>query len=654
MGRMIGMKFSKNIVIFTVCFLVSFSAFSFAQKDDAFPLKPGQPIIVDGDKVEYFEEDGRIIAEGNVSITYGDIVLRCDKIEVNTVSRKALCEGNVRIEQPDGVLTGERIRYDFAKEEGEIIGGEVKAFPWFGRAEETGKVGENEYLLRNGYVTTCDLDVPHYRIKAAEIRIVPDKKIVAKNVFIYIGKVPVMWFPYYYHPIIELRAKVQFIPGVNSDWGYFLLSAWRFHIKGNSKVDVLVDYRTKKGFAEGADLYYNLDDFGLEGLGEGLFRAYFIHQNDKGTYDRTAFRDNNIEPELRKRFQWKHRLEFDPGTVGMLEFNKYSDEYVLKDYFYNEYEENNRTPANYVSVISAKSNYIFSVEFKRRFNDFYTVVQKLPEVKLDVPDQRLWETPFYYSQETSGTVFDRQYAFESSPSEQVERFDTFHKISYVTGIGPVNLTPYATVRETVYSRTKWSGHAVARAAFGGGLNTFARFHRIYDASTDFLGLDINKLRHIIVPSAEYFHLHQPTVDKDNLFQMDELDSLEKENGVRLSLENKFQTKRHAGKDLVTVDFARFITSVDFLFRMKKDKFEFEKTGQFRELNFDLELRPYSWLFIDSEMEVSPKNQSINTGSIEASLRPWDNFNMALGFRYEKDYPYQPSADANENTQHSEL
>ena len=103
-----------------------------------------------------------------------------------------------------------------------IIGAEVKAFPWFGNAEHTRKVGDNEYLLEKGFVTTCDLDNPHYKIEAESIQVFPDEKVIAKNVIFYIGKVTVMCFPYYYHPIIQSRAKVQFIPGVNSDWGYFL------------------------------------------------------------------------------------------------------------------------------------------------------------------------------------------------------------------------------------------------------------------------------------------------------------------------------------------------------------------------------------------------------------------------------------------------
>ncbi|MFH1552963.1 MAG: hypothetical protein ABID83_04930, partial [Candidatus Omnitrophota bacterium] len=64
------------------------------EEEEMLKLKPGKPIIVDGDMVEYFEEDGKIVANGNVAVTYGDVKLTCDRIEVDTRNRQALCEGN--------------------------------------------------------------------------------------------------------------------------------------------------------------------------------------------------------------------------------------------------------------------------------------------------------------------------------------------------------------------------------------------------------------------------------------------------------------------------------------------------------------------------------------------------------------------------------
>ena len=599
----------------------------------------GHAIVVDGDKVEYLQEEGRITAEGNVDIKYGDISFRCDKITIDTRSKIALCEGNVRIEHPNGILEGDHIRYDISKKEGEIVGADLKAFPWFATAEETGKVGPNEYVLKNGYITTCDEDEPHYNLKAKEIRVFPNDKIIAKNVVYYLGKVPVLWIPYYYQPNIELKAKVQFIPGVTSDWGYFLLSSWRMQIKGNTKVDIVSDYRTKKGFAFGANLYYDLDDTGIKGLGTGLLRGYFIDQNGFSTYDPSEFRDEGTKQKWRRRIQWKHRIDFDEETVGIVEFNKLSDEYVLKDYFYNEFEENNPVPPNYISVINSKSNYSFSLEANKRFNDFYTVTQRLPEVKLDIFNQRLWDTPLYYGSTSSATYFEKEYEFLSSPPEKVGRVDTYQKLSYATGIGPLSIVPYGALQGTGYSQTKNQSQAAARGTFGGGVDTFIRFHRVFDVNTDYLGLDINGLRHIVVPKAQYYYTYRPSMSKENFYQMDEIDALEHLNGVAFSFENKLQTKRGLPGEMASVDLLRSIISTDYSFREK------EGGPRLKLLRSELEVRPYSWLYFDNRLEVKTEDFAINTNSVEAVLQPWKNFQAAIGYRYEK----RPEDSRNELT-----
>ncbi|MFA6635498.1 MAG: LptA/OstA family protein [Candidatus Omnitrophota bacterium] len=591
--------------------------------------KSGHSIVVDGDRVEYLQEEGRITAEGNVSIQYGDVVLNCDKISIDTNSRIALCEGNVRIVHPKGVLEGDLIRYDLANKEGEIVGADLKAFPWFATADETGKVGPNEYVLKNGYITTCDEDEPHYHLKAQEIRVFPNDKIIAKNVIYYIGKIPVLWVPYYYQPNIELKTKVQLIPGSTSDWGYFLLSAWRFHIKGNTKVDILSDYRTKKGFAFGANLYYDLDDTGIEGLGKGLLRGYFIDQNGFGTYEPSEFRDEGTQQRWRRRIQWKHRLNFDEETTGIVEFNKLSDEHVLKEYFYNEYEENNPVPPNYISIINTKPNYSFSLEAHKRFNDFYTVTQRLPEVKLDVFEQRLWDTPLYYGSTSSATYFEKEYAYLSSPSEKVGRADTYQKLAYATGIGPLSIVPYGTLQGTAYSRTKNQSQAAVRGTFGGGVDTFIRFSRVFDIKTDYLGLDINELRHIVAPRAQYYYTYRPSMSRGHFYQMDEIDALEHLNGIAFSLENKLQTKRGMPGEMASVDLIRSIIRTDYSFREK------EGGPRFKMLHSDLEVRPYSWLYFDNRLEIETENFSVKTNSVEAVLQPWWNFQAALGYRYEK-------------------
>ena len=45
---------------------------------------PKKPVIVNGDRVEFLQEEKAISAEGNVEVIYEDTKLTCNKIRVNT------------------------------------------------------------------------------------------------------------------------------------------------------------------------------------------------------------------------------------------------------------------------------------------------------------------------------------------------------------------------------------------------------------------------------------------------------------------------------------------------------------------------------------------------------------------------------------------
>ena len=91
------------------------------------------PVIVKGDKVEYFHDQKKITGTGNVSISYGDVKLVCDKITVYTDTKEAICEGNVEISQPGASMKGEKINYNFSEKKGYALNSHIRANPFFSK-----------------------------------------------------------------------------------------------------------------------------------------------------------------------------------------------------------------------------------------------------------------------------------------------------------------------------------------------------------------------------------------------------------------------------------------------------------------------------------------------------------------------------------------
>lgn len=590
--------------------------------------KQGEPVVVNGDRVEYMSETKQVVGTGNISIVYKDMVLTCDRIVVHLDTRDADAEGNVRITQKDAYFTGERIRYNFDTRKGDIIKGYVNARPFFGKADSLEKLAnKDQFNLQRGYVTTCDFDNPHYRIQSREVKIYLDDKIVAKHILVFVGNVPVFYLPYYVQPLKDTKTHITIIPGESKEWGYYALTAYRFYIDDNHKGDILLDYRSKHGLGEGINYYYDTKSWG-----DGAFKFYYTHENDK-----LAFKPSG-EVMTRYRYQARHRWDMGQGldTLATLEFNKLSDQYMIRDYFYNEYEELGDNPDNYLSFITSKRDYTTQFLVRKRFDKFLTVVERLPEYKIDILNYRIGDTPIYYSAQASGVYLNKKFAAVVPSQKDVStvRLDAYNQLAYSAKLfRALSVTPYGGIRETYYSRNKWGDTNEVRTLFKAGVDTSIKFYKIYDVETNFLGLDINKLRHIITPTANYYFTHQPTISPDNLNQFDEIDALDTANGVQLAIENRLQTKRLSGDQMSSVDLATLIISTDYMFRLEKNNWNL-KSNKFNNIDFQLELIPYSWAYLVAKMTVDTKRYLVQSESIDLVANGGDKWSLAIGHRLE--------------------
>lgn len=591
---------------------------------------PKEPIVVNGDKVEYFHEKKEVVGIGNISITYKDIMLTCDKITVHLDTREAEAIGNVKVSQKGAYFTGEKIAYNFDLREGKVMDGYVDATPFYGRAKEVEKIANKEqFNMDTGYVTTCDLDHPHYRIQSRRVEIYLEDKIVARHILLFIGKMPVLYLPYYVQPLKdEPKSNMTVMPGESKDWGYYLLTSYRYYFNDKVKGDILLDYRTKKGLAEGVNHYYDTDE-----IGSGAFKFYYTHENDSLAYEKTG------ETKSRYRYQFRHRWDFkEQDTIAAVEFNKLSDRDVIKDYFYNEYEELGASPDNYLSVITSKQDYSMEFLVRKRFDKFLTVVERLPEYRIDIFNYNIKNTPIYYKASASGAYLNQKFDNTNVDPEQKDigavRFDVYNQLSYAAKLfKALSVTPYGGVRETYYSRNKWGDTNEVRTVFNAGADASIKFYKVYDVTTNFLGLDINQLRHIITPTAGYYYVHQPTISIDNLHQFDAIDSIQAQNGVRLALENRLQTKRFEGGQIKSVDLATLIVSTDYMFRFEKNKLSL-KEDKFNNIEFKLELIPFSWAYLTSTAMVNTKRSTVENCSLDLVANGGDKWALAISHRYE--------------------
>ena len=608
-----------NLRRFLIAFLIVISALPYATAQE---IK--EPIVVNGDKVEYLQDKKVVVASKNIEVTYKDVVMTCDKITVYLDTKDAVAEGDVKITQKDAYFTGDKVTYNFEKRTGHVENGYINSKPFYGKSREMDKVSDKQVNMRRGYVTTCDLEKPHYRVQAHQVRIYLEDKIIAKHVLFFIRDIPVLYLPYYVQPLKERTAHITVMMGDDKDWGYYALTSLRYYFSEIAKGRFLIDYRQKKGIAEGIDDYYSTKE-----LGSGSAKFYSMNENDVTTASPSG------ETEFRWRGQVRHRWDIDEENMLVAEYNQMSDKNFIKDYLYKEYEEEGE-PDNYILVTTTKDDYTANFLIRKRMDPFFTVVERLPEFKIDMKNYRIGDLPVYYKGDASGVYLNKTYEKLNPLQKDVNtvRVDSYNQLSYVSKIGFMSVTPYAGTEHTYYSRNMWGDTNLVRGVFKAGVNNSTKFYRIYDVESNILGLDIHHLRHIVTPTANYYYTHQPTISPSNLNQFDSVDAVDTENGVVLALENKLQTKRDTEKDgaMKSVDLATLIVSSDYMFRLDKDYGY--KSQKFKTVDLQFELSPYPGVFILTRTSINTKNQSVETTSVDLTASHGEDWSIGFGHRYE--------------------
>jgi len=605
------------LVSFVLC-LLSLTIPSIAQAAE-------EPIVVNGEKVEYLYEKKKVIGVDNVVITYKDVTLLCDKIVVDMVTKEAVADGHVILLEGEYKFLGEKVHYNFEQQKGKIIEAEARGDPWYGKGDTAAKVEEKEYCIDRGYLTTCNLPHPHYRIQARKVKIYVNDKVEAFHVIVFLGRYPIFYFPYYVHPLRDKRPRVTIVPGRNSRWGYFVLSAWRYYLHEWSRGYIHLDWREKKGLGYGTDYKYNFGYFG-----KGLSRFYYTNENHVITTEENI--EGQSVSEDRWRVQVRHKWYIDSDTLAVGEFNKNSDKLFIKDYFFNDEYEKESQQRTFVSVIKNRPGYNLSLFFQKRTHNFFTVLEKLPELKLELKSQRLRDTDFYYKSTTAFSILQKKYEdtlYERQPKMKANRFDTDHEFSYLTKLFRfLTFNPYFGVRQTWYSVDASCTESKFRSAYTLGTRFSTKFYRVFDINSNVLNLDINGLKHVVTPSIDYKFMPEPSVKASELKQFEPVDAIGPYKGVTLSVVNRLLTKRGQNKSEATL--ARFTTSTRILIKTIQNK-------SLDDVNFDLELTPYDWLIMDFESIYNAKENSIDRVNANIAAEVRDSWRLGLSYRFEDDH-----------------
>ena len=177
----------------------------------------------------------RLYSKANVD--YGDRNMKADLITVDYGHSTVLANGrrdsvkNKTIGKPlfkdgNGTYTAEQISYNFKSKRGLISGAITQSGEGYIHSETAKRQADNTIHNLGTTYTTCNLEHPHFYIRAAKAKVIPGKAVITGPFHMVIGDVPLpLGLPFGYFPMQHGgRGSGVIIPtfGQAQDRGYYL------------------------------------------------------------------------------------------------------------------------------------------------------------------------------------------------------------------------------------------------------------------------------------------------------------------------------------------------------------------------------------------------------------------------------------------------
>ncbi len=533
------------------------------------------PVIITADGNTYQGEIAT--ADDNVIVHYKEDTIFADHVIYDRSTKVAIANGNVRIFSNNRVYRGDSITYNMETKAIESSAFFGEEYPKLLAAKHVTTPGINHYRLTNASFTTSNREVPSFHMQAGTMEYRPNDEVVLKNVLLFIGDVPVFYFPIFVQSLTDSRPAYQFEVGTGGQFGAFLKNEYNWvatpQLRGTTELDI----REKRGYAGGVDVQYF-----PTATSDILLKTYFAQDNlyskpnpaipNDPAHGDLANSDvyDGVPSENRYRIQYQQHLQFTPDLSSIADINVWSDPWITRDYFQGEYQSENQ-PANFIALDQYNPNFNISLLVSPQVNPFFETVERLPELLFESKQQKIFGSQIEYTDQSSVVNFERKFAdtnnflnpgdyiYASNPLNETAysyyhphanyayntaenndyaafRYDTYHEFAYPHQyFNFLSLTPRIGGRFTYYSDDNQDTNDTvnnngqtndkitnSQARFAGnvGLAGDFKISRTWEDVKD-SNLGIDGVRHVIEPFFDSDYAPSPTVTPNQIRGFDD-------------------------------------------------------------------------------------------------------------------------------------
>ncbi len=618
------------------------------------PVQGNKPVSIEADGIAYDEERDVVTASGNVVIRYEGNTLTADTVSLDRKTNIATAEGNVVMRSEKDVIEGARAVFNTQDRRGVVYQGKMflaeNHFYLEGSTIE--KRGEETYRATDAAMTTCDGDVPDWRIRSSEMDVTVDGYGTLKHGKFYVSDVPILYMPYFLFPAKTTRQSGVLLPRFAYSMkqkGLDLEVPFYWAISENTDATFFQRYMEKRGFKEGVEFRYAASEQSF-----GTFYADYMKDRKQFDDPSEDIRPNWQGGENRWSLYWNHQTTFPDNSYFRADIRKVSDRWYFRDftgwnYYLDHYSKDDSKKFERVSFLGDETLALLdsTVRFVRNW-DFYNLtvlgqytdnfatvnndatLQRYPEIMLTGTKRPILGGPTYLE---FTTTYDYYYRTEG---QKGHFYDLQPILSMPLTFGDyAQFTPQFLVKGSAWSRDDNTSVASLsrqgdRAMYSLGATLTSEVHRIFSVG----GKTVDKIRHGIRPEISYIYTPYEFQDDapDFVIRVSEQNTITY--GITNTLMAKF--KEPNGKSSYR-EFLRFKLSQSYDIRESRRNVQ----------NLERESRPFS--DIDLELDVLPhplvsfsarNKYSVNSGdwkqtNYDLGLSDRRGDNVTIGYRYAK-------------------
>jgi len=590
--------------------------------------------LTPGGRDEYVRDEYAIF-EKDVLVEYQDIQIHADKITANLKTKDVVAEGHVILDQGPTRLSGDHIVFNLDSKTGTFFNatGSLKPDMYF-VGDKIERLSEDHYRLTNGMFTSCDLDKPAWSFHVAEADVTLDDYAHMKDVTFRAHDIPLIFTPRLVWPTKSDRSRGFLIPRVlfSTTYGDRLELGYFVPFGDSADATFYGDLNDKGYNGGGINIRYRPSD----NIKHGDLSAYAVHDPETGRNEwryNYQHSQNNLPGGFRgvvdvediSNLEFFRRFSHDPRLHTLSQI--YSSAYLTKNT--STYSLNLLTDRRDILLGNVDPNDPFKPPARQRF-------EQLPSLQFRFYPNRIGESPFYYSLESSLSHLATS-GLVNGPQANFYRADIFPTLSMQLHTPPwLSIRPQVSVRETYYSDSL-SDSSVANP-FGPQTTVKQAVERFYaQGQVEVVGPSFSKVynesiggftkfKHVIEPRFRY--LYTTTVnDQDRIIRFDTVDSPFLpivRNSVEYSL-----TQRLIGREAGAGGSSREVASFSLTQSVSLGN-QFTNAnvgglstvpqqGKFTPLLAGLHVNPYSSLTFDASATISNISHQIAQTSLSANL-----------------------------------